>query len=337
MLRQHTLDRLRLIANGYDVVPCHYKKAPRGDYLPLTVSADFIRSIDRHRRYPSTAIRLSPNLVVIDADYDFACPAINAEFRRRLVEEFPQLEGAPVRRSTTGSDNFAILANVEGEGVRVMFSNEWFEPGNLPGGTIRVEILGGHLKINAFGPRDEGSGYYWECNWSPLDVTRRDLPILTRDELGRVGDLFDEVAKAAGLERLTWLHGPQHEEVVYDLTLDMVVDTAEWGKMTVAELEGEAPACGGGEYFRGNGSVFDWHRTNPEMLSIRMTRHGLQIYDFKTKVLHRRVEAKPLDQTQVTAAFDRLQWMADREARRSAPLPQAAIENLKAWKERNRT
>jgi len=75
---------------------------------------------------------------------------------------------------------------------------------------------------------------------------------------------------------------------------------------TVAECEAEAPGYGG-EYFRGNGSVFDWHRVNPEMLSIRLTRHGLQIFDFKTKITHRRVEAKPLSQERVMAAFDRLQ------------------------------
>lgn len=334
-MRQHTTLRLSLLSNGYLPIPCHFKAIMKGikgasvvtdDFLakanapiieankekagkgqpesPLLTGTEkevvepFLHWLDKRPRHQSTAIRLTRNFVAIDADYDFQVPEINSAFRRRLLEEFPAFRNMPVRRSGNGTDNFVMLVNVKvakgDSGVKVMRSNEWFRKGE-PNKTVSLEILGGNLKINAFGPRDENSEYCWE-GLTPVNIARTSLPELTRDDLGRIGSIFDEVAKKGGLEKLVSSDSGKEGTVQHDLTLETVVDTVEHGRLTLAECIDIAPKASdgsGAEYLRAGGWLFDANRDAKDVLSITNGRRGIQIFDFKTKILHRLISETP--------------------------------------------
>src|SRR5262249_26451155 len=130
---------------------------------------------------------------------------------------------------------------------------------------------------------------------SPATTPRASLPVLPKPAYAQVCDLFDEIAQTAGLTAVKETRG-EAAAMCFELDADTVIETRDYGAMTVAELEhfirarrngANAPAT-----LRCSGTFHDPTRVRTDSHLINWGRYGLGIYDTMTETTwHRREQA----------------------------------------------
>jgi hypothetical protein len=142
------------------------------------------------------------------------------------------------------------------------------------------------------------SAYRFAGGASLATVPRTSLPMLPKAAYGLVCDLFDELAPAAGLTAVKEAerHRGEAARSCFELDADTMVETRDYGVMTVAELErllrrrrasDSAPVT-----LRCSGTFHDPTRVRTDSHLINWGQFGLGIYDTMTETTwHRREQA----------------------------------------------
>jgi hypothetical protein len=148
--------------------------------------------------------------------------------------------------------------------------------------------------------------YHFAGGASPATMARASLPVLPKAAYGLACDLFDEIAKAAGLATITTQDQREAASRCFELEADTLIETRDHGAMTVAELERLAGARDARTALRCSGSFHDRTRVRTDSHLINWGRYGISIYDTMTETTWHRREKAP------TARFKFLMQLRER-------------------------
>lgn len=295
--------RLKLVANGYEVIPNLDKRTFMKDWPKLPQDEATIRSwARRHSRYAATGLRLGGNLAAIDAD------VIDEDLMERIAirwEEMFEEWGIDLDqvmiRGTTASCKEAWFVRTEEKFGRI-HTHRWRAPGAGPDDpTAHVEIFGGASarQFGAFGPHSvdererEVSRYDWGDGPAPDTLPLSALPELSKQQLHQLVDEAELIIKDAGYEKVALSQsGEDRAERVYDLTEDMSFDCDDGVVRGLAELR---EAVGAGE-MRCSASWLEGPeaRRTDRCLVFLERSGGVAIWETSSGVTHCEVSKKPV-------------------------------------------
>jgi hypothetical protein len=158
-------------------------------------------------------------------------------------------------------------------------------------GTRQFAVDGPHARNQAGEVIDE---YRFAGGASPATTPRAALPVLPKAAYALACDLFDEIARAAGLAAIVGSSRRGETELrCFELDADTEIETRDHGTMTVAELERHMRERRNGmTTMRCSGSFHDRTRVRTDSHLINWGRYGLGIYDTMTETTwHRRTRA----------------------------------------------
>ena len=129
-------------------------------------------------------------------------------------------------------------------------------------------------------------------------MPRAELPVLPQAAFARLAICFDGIAQAAGLTAVSGARRGAHgaSDRCFELDAETAVETADYGTMTIAELERfvrarRAHANAGA--LRCSGSFHDPTRVRTDSHLIGWGRYGLGIHDCMTGITWHRRERAP--------------------------------------------
>jgi hypothetical protein len=301
-MKPHTAYRLAMLANGFWPL-LNDCKVPIVKGWPLEIpDAAEVMSWDRSA-LTSTGLKIDDDLAVADVDVSDA--ATVEELARTIHREFPELFARGLVRHAGGVKE-AWFARVD-EPFRRFASHRWYrgsDPDDPAVAKHLVECFGsyGTRQFGVDGPHTKRQGktvttYHFTAGASPATVLRAAMPILPQVAYARACDLFDAIAKAAGLTMLKASKGERDGTLrCFELESDTVVETQDWGAMTIAELERFVQARSAGantaSSLRCSGTFHDPVRVRKNSHLINQGRFGIGIWDAMTNVTwHRRTRA----------------------------------------------
>jgi hypothetical protein len=301
MMRPHTAFRLAMLRNGFQPLLNDCKRSIEKGWPSKRVDEAEIRSWDRSV-LTSTGLKIDGDLAVIDVDVSEA--ELVEELARAVDARSPELFAHGLVRHAGGPKE-AWIARVDTP-FRRLASRRWYR-GSDPDdpavpkhlvecfgslGTRQFAIDGPHTRVRG----EVVSTYRFAGGASPATVPRAALPILPQAAFARACELFDEIAAAAGL---TAIKAPKSDAAAvrcFELDADTVVETADYGGMTVAELERFVRARGANanaSTLRCSGTFHDPTRVRTDSHLINRGRYGLGIYDTMTEMTWHRRERAP--------------------------------------------
>jgi hypothetical protein len=303
-MQARTAFRLAMLANGFQPLLNDCKRSIEKGWPTKIVDEAEVRSWDRSA-LTSTGLKLDGDLAVIDVDVSEAAlvEALASAFNSRFPELF--VHGL-VRHA--GSAREAWIARVD-EPFRRLASRRWYRGSDPDDPTVPKHLVEcfGSLATRQFaidGPHSRSgqgeviSSYRFAGGASLATVPRTSLPMLPKAAYGLVCDLFDELAQAAGLTAVKEVerHRGEAARSCFELDADTMVETRDYGAMTVAELErllrrrrasDSAPVT-----LRCSGTFHDPTRIRTDSHLINWGQFGLGIYDTMTETTwHRREQA----------------------------------------------
>jgi hypothetical protein len=249
-LEECTAYRLAMLGNDYPPLPNYSKKCFLKGWSVVQPDRDMVIFWEwYYGAWLATGMRVDGDIGFIDFDI----PDIDLvhQLVAALDSKFPNIfEGVLVRHA--GGPKRAFIARID-KPIAAPKSRKWYPGGDVNDPAIpkyRVECFGS-LAVRQFGidgPHSYGryhevlARYQFVDGRSPATVPRSELPILPRAVYYKACDLFDEIAKAAGLqivpEKGRNSRSDGRSRIVYDLTDDMEFenDRGCWG---LGELKAE--------------------------------------------------------------------------------------------------
>jgi hypothetical protein len=283
-MQARTVFRLAMLNNGYTPTLNDGKRPIEHGWPRKAVDEAEILSWDRSACL-STGLRLNGDLAVIDVDVSEA--ALIEDLARAFDARFPQMFTHGLTRHAGGIKE-AWIARVDAP-FRRLASRRWHRGADPDDAVKHMVECFGSLAIRQFainGPRDRNSVYQFTAGASPATVPLSALPILPGRAFAQACDLFDAIAKDAGLTAVRERRG-EAPAMIFELEATTIVDTDEWGPMTVAELE-RLRRNG-----RCSGTFHDPTRRRPGTHLIGWGRLGLSIWDAMTEQTWRRRDRAP--------------------------------------------
>jgi hypothetical protein len=293
-----------MLANGFQPLLNDCKRPIEKGWPIKVVDEAEVLTWDRSA-LTSTGLKIDGDLAVIDVDVSE--PALVETLAGAFTGRFPELFVHGLVRHAGGVKE-AWIARVD-EPFRRLASRRWYrgsDPDDPAVSKHLVECFGslGTRQFAVDGPhaRDRRgevtSAYRFAGGASPTTTPRSALPVLPKAAYGLVCDLFDEIAAAAGLSAVEKAGRGQGEAACtcFELEANTVIETRDYGAMTVAELErllrarrigANAPVT-----LRCSGTFHDPTRVRTDSHLINWGRFGLGIYDTMTETTwHRREKA----------------------------------------------
>jgi hypothetical protein len=200
-----------------------------------------------------------------------------------------------------GGPKEAWIARVD-EAFRRLASRRWYRRADPDDPAVlkhQVECFGsrGARQFAVDGPHARNrageviSVYSFAGGASPATTPRASLPVLPQATYAAACDLFDEIAAATGLTSVI-RSCRQAGLRCFELDADTEIETHDYGRMPVAELErlmrAQHPTT-----LRCSGSFHDRTRTRTDSHLINWGRYGLGIYDTMTETTWHRRERAP--------------------------------------------
>ena len=308
-MHARTAYRLAMLANGFQPLLNDCKRSIEKGWPTKIVDEAEVLAWDRSA-LTSTGLKLDSDLAVIDVDVSDAVlvEALASAFNSRFPELF--VHGL-VRHA--GGVREAWIARVD-EPFRRLASRRWYRGSDPDDPAVPKHLVEcfGALATRQFaidGPHARGRGgevssvYQFAGGASPATTPRVALPVLPKAAYAAACDLFDELAQAAGLTAVkdAERHGGEAARSCFDLDASTVVETRDYGAMTVSELErllrrrrasDSAPAT-----LRCSGTFHDPTRVRTDSHLINWGRFGLGIYDTMTETTWHRRERASVAQT----------------------------------------
>jgi hypothetical protein len=300
-MQARTAFRLAMLANGFVPLLNNCKRPIESGWPKRIVDKAEVLSWDRSALM-STGLKIDGDLAVIDAD--IAEAILIEALASALGERFPALfEHGLVRHA--GGVKEAWIARVD-EPFRRLASRRWYR-GSDPDdpavpkhlvecfgslGTRQFAVAGPHARNQAGEVIDE---YQFAGGASPATTPRAALPVLPKAAYALACDLFDEIARAAGLTAVSESSRRGETELRrFELDADTEIETRDHGTMTVAELERHMrKRRNGTTTMRCSGSFHDRTRMRTDSHLINWGRYGLGIYDTMTETTWHRRERAP--------------------------------------------
>jgi hypothetical protein len=314
-MQKRTAFRLAMLANGFQPLLNDCKRPIEKGWPQRTVDEAEVLAWDRSALL-STGLKLDGDLAVIDVDV--ADAGLIEALADSLGRSFPVLFERGLVRHAGGSKE-AWIARVN-EPFRRLASRRWYRGSDPDDPTVPkhlVECFGslGTRQFAVDGPHARNQAgevidkYQFAGGASPATTPRAALPVLPKAAYALACDLFDEIARAAGLAAISASSQRGEAELRrFELDADTEIDTRDHGTMTVAELERVRRRTHGD--MRCSGSFHDPARTRTDSHLINWGRHGLGIWDAMTETTWHRRERAPsarfefLSQLQARNPFD---------------------------------
>jgi hypothetical protein len=299
-MRPHTAFRLAMLKNGFQPLLNDCKRPIEKGWPTKHVDEAEVRAWDRSA-LTSTGLKLDGDLAVIDVDVSEA--AFVGALAGALDRRFPELFARRLVRHAGGPKE-AWIARVD-EPFRRLASRRWYrgsDPDDPAVPKHQVECFGsrGTRQFAIDGPHTRRQGevistYQFAGGASPATASRASLPVLPKAAYAEACGLFDEIAATAGLTAIKAAHdGGEPTPMIFELDADTVIETRDYGAMTVAELE-RFMRCvqrNGPVTLRCSGTFHDRTRVRTDSHLINWGRYGLGIYDTMTETTwHRREKA----------------------------------------------
>lgn len=247
--------RLKLVENGYEVIPNLDKRTFMKDWPKLPQDEATIRRWERrYSRYATTGLRLANELAVIDIDVldPDLVDTIAAVFED-MLDDWGIDVNAVMIRGTTATAKEAWFVRTEERFGRI-HTHRWRAPGaSVDDPTSHVEIFGGASarQFGAFGAhshdeRDQVCSWYdWGEGPTPLDTPISEVPALDKQQFSALAAEADRLIQGAGYEQvLLSKAGEDRAERIYDLDEGMHFDCDDGVTRTLSELR---DAAGGGD------------------------------------------------------------------------------------------
>jgi hypothetical protein len=292
--------RLDMLRNGFQPLLNDCKRSIETGWPTRIVDESEVLSWDRSA-LASTGLKLDGDLAVIDVDVkdtglvDTLADALNAQlpelFRRGLVRH-------------AGGPKEAWIARTD-EPFRRIASRRWYrgdDPDDPAVPKHMVECFGslGTRQFAIDGPHDRNrqgeiiDTYQFAGGASPATTPRASLPVLPKTTYGTACDLFDAIAAAAGLTAVKETSASRGlSPRCFELDAGTVIETQDYGAMTVAELERLVRGRDAAAALRCSGSFHDRTRVRTDSHLINWGRYGLGIYDTMTETTWHRRERAP--------------------------------------------
>src|SRR5262245_4291448 len=301
-MRACTQFRLAMLDNGYWPLLNACKRPIEKNWQKKRPDRAEVLSWDRST-FASTGMKIDGDLAVIDAD--IGKPALIDALAEALGKHNPELFTRGLVRHA-GKVKEAWFARTETP-FRRIYSQKWCrgDPKDPAAITHHVECFGSRKtrQFGVDGPHARSAtgevinSYQFAGGASPANTPRELLPILPKAAFAAACDLFDEIARAAGLTVVkVETQGNGAPRVVYDLTDDMVFENNS-GTYRLNELEDALCAAQHEGHDLRVTSSFLGHGTNASKCIVgrakRRRRPCIFIHDFETGLTHMPVGCKP--------------------------------------------
>jgi len=294
-MKERTFFRLAMWDNDYWPVLNDCKRAKLTGWQKQRPDRDEILSWDRSA-YLSTGMKIDGDLAVIEADIrDKAL--INALIDA-LDRRYPELFVHGLVRHAGGVKQAWFMRTKEP--FQKICTRKWTrgDPDNPKAEPQHVECFSSRTtrQFGVNGPHTrEGnkiiSSYRFVDDASPATIPRTALPVLPKAAFAAACNLFEELARDAGLSviKRTGNGNGEGKRVVYDLTDDMVFESDHG---TYRGLEELAEACVVAEhegYQLRVASSFLGYGTNASKCIVGYSKGGryVFIHDFETELTHK--------------------------------------------------
>jgi hypothetical protein len=303
-MKNRTAFRLAMLENGYWPLLNNCKRSiEKGWPLKRPTQAEVI-SWDRSA-LTSTGMKIDGDLAVIDVDVSegwlvetLACA---------IDKEFPDLFAHGLVRHSGGVKE-AWIARVDEPFARFA-SRRWYRGSDPDDPAVPkhfVECFGsrGTRQFAIDGPHSRDRGqvvnvYRFAGGASPATTPRASLPVLPKAAFPQVCGLFDAIATKVGLTALKEARRGRNgaPALCFELDADTVVETQDYGEMTVAELErlmrARRRAANAPTTLRCSGTFHDSTRVRTDSHLINWGRYDLGIYDTMSETTWHRRERGP--------------------------------------------
>jgi hypothetical protein len=318
-MQEHTRFRLAMLQNGFRPTLNDCKRAVEKGWPTKRISENEVLGWDRSL-YTSTGMVVDGDLAVVDAD--IADQPLMDALAAKMQAAYPELFTRGLIRHAGGVKEAWIVRTAEP--FRRLASHRWYAPGQDPDDKVTtkhlVECFGslGSRQFGIDGPHSRGprgellAVYEFVGGASPANTPRAELPVLPRVAFVEACNRFDELAAGAGLLAVKVRRDGAGEMTprIFELESGTKVETADFGVMTVAELERFVKARRAGanapSTLRCSGTFHDPTRVRTDSHLINWGRHGLGIYDCMTESTWHRRERAP------SATFEFLAQLRER-------------------------
>jgi hypothetical protein len=301
-MHERTAYRLAMLKNGFQPLLNDCKRPIEKGWPTRIVDEAEVLSWDRSA-LTSTGLKLDGDLAVIDVDV--ADAGLVEALANALNEKFPELFRHGFVRHAGGPKE-AWIARVD-EPFQRLPSRRWYrgsDPDDRAVPKHMVECFGslGTRQFAIDGPHARNRQgeivhtYQFAGGVSPATTPRASLPALPKAAYVAACGLFDKIAAAAGLTSVKEARAQgESAAMCFELDADMVVETHEYGAMTVTELEHlmRARQAREASTVRCSGSFHDRTRKRTDSHLINWGRYGLGIYDTMTETTWHRRERSP--------------------------------------------
>jgi hypothetical protein len=303
MMQERTAFRLAMLDNGYWPLLNDCKEAVMTGWQKQRPDRAEILSWDRSI-FRSTGMKIADDLAVIDAD--IREKALIDALIDALDERYPELFVHGLVRDA-GEVKQAWFVRTE-KPFQKIYSRKWTrgDPGDPKAETQHVECFSSHTtrQFGVDGPhsRDRKTGkilrvYQFVDGASPATVPRSGLPIQPKAVFTAACDLFEEIARDAGLSviKRTSNDGGEAKRVVYDLTDDMVFESECDTYHGLEELADAYAVAEHEGYKLRVASSFLGHGANTTKCIVGYSRGGRYVFvhDFETELTHRPANRAP--------------------------------------------
>lgn len=303
--------RLQLLSKGWHITParmkeCHVFGWNGPAWLAKELSEDKVKSWSTPHRFPrdlSTGLRVEGGLVVVDID-------VNDALANRLLDEIqrfaPAFIAAAPMRSGASPYKVALFGRLKQGPDEIPFarwaSARFLRPNETKSHSNKghlVEVFGGkptgegrcskHFTI--YGPHSEGVEYSWDEAAPDLaQCSLAELPELDHLTIGKIIDAYERLAREAGWAEIEPARLTSDNDIVYDLTDEMVFEIQDGDRVSYAALQ---------KNMRCSSSFFDPHsggnRSKCHVFETPRHEGSIAIYDYKTLTLHYHVRYTPVD------------------------------------------
>jgi hypothetical protein len=293
-MQERTAFRLAMLRNGFQPLLNDCKRPIEKGWPRKLVDEAEVLAWDRSALL-STGLRIDGDLAVIDVDVAEA--SLVAALADALDKRFPALFRDGFVRHAGGVKE-AWIARVEAPFMRLA-SRRWYRGDDPAVPKHMVECFGslGTRQFGVAGPHARNKAgeivsiYQFTSGASPATVPRTALPVLPKAAFAAACDLFERIARDAGLSVIerTGSDGGKDQHVVYDLTDAMVFESESAAYRGLTELTDACLAAAHeGRDLRVTSS-FLGHGTNATKCIVGYSKGGRYVFvhDFETELTHK--------------------------------------------------
>jgi hypothetical protein len=249
----HTKLRHKLLARGYTPLAAKGKRCVLRNWPRLDVDAAVVDEWAERKGLVTTGVRVDDDLLVLDFDID-SKKILNA-IERRIEKDDPELWDLILQmpKRTGGGDKYALFARRLSGKFEQYWSKAYYRPEDMrdeasKAARQRLEVFsgggsegrfmalyGGHTVTDA---GDILRSYAWEEDWGLADIPKDELPGLTLKQVKWLVDVVsEEMHKAKWVYEVGSAHGKIVSTTAYTLRPEMMFNTVQGERLTLAELE----------------------------------------------------------------------------------------------------